>query len=74
MILAAGKRITVPAHVLPALRPLLSGNPASIKDITTATGVDAATFANVLIEQGVCAELTPDLAEGYADMVELQPA
>lgn len=67
-ILAAGKKITIPADTLPALHLLLNGNPASIKDITTATGVDAAPLADVLIEQGICTELTPDLAEGHAGM------
>jgi hypothetical protein len=64
-ILAAGKKITVQATTMPALRLLLNGNPANIKDITTATGVDAAALAKVLIEQDICAELTPDLARGH---------
>lgn len=74
VILAAGKKITVPANALPALRPLLSGQPANIHEITTATGIDTAALANTLIEQGICAELTPDLAEGYADMLTPTPA
>jgi hypothetical protein len=54
---------------LPALRPLLSGQPASIHEITTATGINAATLADTLIAEGICAEVTPDLAEGYAGML-----
>lgn len=69
IILAAGKKITVPADALPALRPLLSGQPANIHAITTATGIDAAALANALIAEGICAEVTPDLAEGYAGML-----
>jgi hypothetical protein len=74
IILAAGKKITVPTNALPALRPLLSGQPASIHEITTATGIDTAALADTLIAQGICAELTPDLAEGYAGMLTRTPA
>jgi hypothetical protein len=74
VILAAGKKITVPAEALPALRPLLSGQPAGIHEITTATGVDAAVLAEALITEGICAEITPDLAEGYAGMLTPKPA
>ncbi|MGH3815965.1 MAG: JmjC domain-containing protein [Pseudonocardiaceae bacterium] len=73
VILAAGKKITVPADALPALRPLLSGQPASIHEITTTTGIDTAALADALIAEGICAELTPDLAEGYADMLTPDP-
>ncbi|MGH3854494.1 MAG: JmjC domain-containing protein [Pseudonocardiaceae bacterium] len=68
-IRAAGKKITVPAEALPALRPLLSGQPANIHEITTATGIDAAALADALIAEGICGEVTPDLAEGYANML-----
>jgi hypothetical protein len=73
VIIAAGKKNTLPATTLPALRPLLSGNPTNIKDITAATGINTAALAEALIEQGICAELTPDLAEGYASMTTLEP-
>ncbi|MGH3821448.1 MAG: JmjC domain-containing protein [Pseudonocardiaceae bacterium] len=74
VILTAGKKITVSADALPALRPLLSGRPAGIHEITTATGVDAATLADALITAGICAEVTPDLAAGYAGMLTPTPA
>jgi hypothetical protein len=74
VILAAGRKITVPAEALPALRPLLSGQPASTHEITMATGVDAAALAATLIAEGICAEITPDLAEGYAGMLTSTPA
>jgi hypothetical protein len=74
VILAAGKKITVPADTLPALRPLLSGQPASIHEITTATGINAATLADTLIAEGICAEFTPDISEGYAGMLTPTPA
>jgi Cupin superfamily protein len=74
IVLAAGKKITLPADTLPALRPLLSGQPASIHEITTATGIDAAALADALIAEGICAEVTSDLAEGYAGMLTTKPA
>ncbi|MGB8994089.1 MAG: hypothetical protein WCC65_02110 [Pseudonocardiaceae bacterium] len=63
------KRSPFPADARPALRPLLSGQPVNIQEIITATGVDAAALADALIAQGICAEVTPDLAEGYAGML-----
>lgn len=69
VILTAGKKITVPTYVLPALRLLLSGHPARVHEITAATGVDAAALADALIMEGICAEVIPDLAEGYAGML-----
>ncbi|MGH3673742.1 MAG: hypothetical protein ACRDSH_24445 [Pseudonocardiaceae bacterium] len=74
VVLAAGKKITVPVDALPALRPLLSGHPASVTGIAAATGINAATLADVLIAEGLCAEITPDLAAGYAGMVTLGSA
>ncbi|MGH3752599.1 MAG: hypothetical protein ACRDRP_07875 [Pseudonocardiaceae bacterium] len=48
---------------------MLNGQPADIHKITTATGIDTAALADALIAEGICAEITPDLAEGYADML-----
>ncbi|APU13191.1 MULTISPECIES: JmjC domain-containing protein [Actinoalloteichus] len=62
---AAGKKITVPAVALPALRPLLSGNPADLADLASHTGVDTAALAAAFTGAGVCADLTADLATGY---------
>jgi hypothetical protein len=39
-----------------------------------ATGVDAAALAAALIAEGICAEITPDLVEGYAGMLTSTPA
>ena len=74
VILAAGKKITVPADALPTLRPLLSGHPASVRGIAAATGINAAALADMLIAEGLCAEITPDLAAGYTGMVTLGSA
>ncbi|OLT11063.1 cupin [Pseudonocardia sp. CNS-139] len=69
VVQAAGRRITAPAGVLPALRPLLSGHPVGLRDLSARTGVDVTALAEVLISAGVCAETTPALAAGYAGMV-----
>ncbi len=40
----------------------------------TTFGVFAAALADTLIAEGICAEVTPDLAEGYAGMLTPTPA
>jgi hypothetical protein len=42
--------------------------------LTQRTGIDTAALAHALIAEGICAELTPDLAEGYAGMLTPTPA
>lgn len=69
VITAAGKKVTAPSDTMSALERLLSGCPANVKDVTAATGIDAAALADVLLEHGICAEVTPDLARGYAGMM-----
>ena len=44
------------------------------KIIILAAGKKITALADTLIAQGICAELTPDLAEGYADMLTPTPA
>ena len=66
---AAGKKITVPAGALPALRPLLSGHPVGLAGLTATTGIDAATLAKALITAGLCTETTPGLAASYDGMI-----
>jgi cupin superfamily protein len=66
---AAGKEITFAARAWSALEPLLSGRPVSVEQLTTQTKVDAAMLAAVLLEEGICAELTRELASGYAGLL-----
>jgi hypothetical protein len=66
---AAGKDITCTAAAWTALQPLLSGRPVAIDKLTTEASADAAALAKVLIDEGICAELTPDLAAGYRGML-----
>jgi hypothetical protein len=67
---AAGKKITVPGAALPALRPILSGHPVVLTEVTSRTGIDATTLAAVLIRAGLCAEISPALAAGYDGLIE----
>jgi hypothetical protein len=67
-VLAAGKKITFVARAEPALRLLLTGRPVDLASVTAATGVDASVLADVLIKEGVCAELTEALSLGYTGM------
>lgn len=68
-VLAAGKKIMFAARAIPALRVLLSGHPVNLAEITTATGVNTSVLADVLVMEGICAELTPELLSGYTGLV-----
>lgn len=69
VVSAAGKRITFAAKVKPALEMLLSGLPVGIADVALRTGIDVTDVVEVLLTEGICAEATPELAAGYADLV-----
>ncbi len=67
-VLAAGKKITFAVKAAPALHRLLSGQPVGLAETTAAAGVDAAILADVLVTEGICAELTPELLSGYTGL------
>ncbi|MGH3888251.1 MAG: JmjC domain-containing protein [Pseudonocardiaceae bacterium] len=67
-VLSAGKKITVAAKAEPALRMLLCGQPVDLAAVSTATGLDAAKLADVLIEEELCAEVTDELLSGYTGL------
>ncbi|MGH8901845.1 MAG: JmjC domain-containing protein [Egibacteraceae bacterium] len=69
VLLAAGKRITLKVKALPALRLLLSGHPVQLGSVSAKTGVDIRQLAEVLIQEEICAELTPALSSGYTGLV-----
>jgi hypothetical protein len=50
----------------PVVRKLVSGNPVNIEQVTAETGIPA--DARVLVDEGVCAELTPELADGFLQL------
>jgi hypothetical protein len=68
VVRGGGKEVTVHAKAVPAIRMLLGGEPVDVAVVTAATGVDAAELARVFVEQGLCAEATPELLSGYAGL------
>lgn len=72
-VVAAGRNLTFASKALPALRLLLSGNPVTLLDASLTTGVAAGKLADLLIEEGICAELTPELSSGYTDLATSAP-
>jgi hypothetical protein len=73
VVRAAGAEIRLGAYALPALSVLLSGSPVDVTSVSMATGVDASALADVLVAEGVCAEVTAELASGYAELVTPAP-
>lgn len=66
---AAGREIVFTDSAWLALLPLLSGRPVLVGKVTAEAGIDAAGLANVLLDEGICAELTRELASGYAGLL-----
>jgi hypothetical protein len=65
---AAGKRITFAPKALPALRILLSGRPVHVEEVSATTGINVIPVVEVLLREGICAELTPGLSSAYTDL------
>lgn len=61
----AGRHITMDNAVGPVLKFLLSGNPVNLDDVEEKTGMDSRHIASVLLREGICAEVTPELLAGY---------
>ncbi|MBV9141796.1 MAG: hypothetical protein JO115_12910 [Pseudonocardiales bacterium] len=62
---AAGRHITMDNAAGPVLKFLLSGNPVNLDDVEEKTGMDSRPIASVLLREGICAEVTPELLAGY---------
>ncbi|MET9958100.1 cupin domain-containing protein [Streptomyces sp. NPDC006326] len=71
-ITASGKTITLHAKAEPAVRLMLSGEPADIEKVSIETGIDSQELADILIREGLCAELTDELSSGFTGW--LRPA
>ncbi|MBV9013431.1 MAG: hypothetical protein JO272_15570 [Pseudonocardiales bacterium] len=69
VVLAAGRRVRLKARALPALRLLLSGHPVSVDQASSQTGLNVRHLAKVLIEEGICAQASPELLSDYTDLV-----
>lgn len=72
-VVAVGKALTFAAKAESALRLLLSGNPANIQQVAETTGVNADVLARTLLDEGLCAELTDELAAGYVGVGSRTP-
>ncbi|MFC5958400.1 JmjC domain-containing protein [Streptomyces pratens] len=68
-VVAAGKKLTFTAKALPALRMLLSGRPVQLEQAAAVAGTEAREIAEILVEEGLCAVLTPELSSGYTGLV-----
>ncbi|MET9373957.1 cupin domain-containing protein [Streptomyces sp. NPDC002992] len=68
-VTAAGKRLTFHGKALPALRLFLSGAPVDVDRVAIGTGIDAGELAEILLREGLCAELTDELRSGYTGLV-----
>jgi Cupin superfamily protein. len=68
-VVTSGKRLTLTAKALPALRLLLSGNPVQLSRVAPVVGTEVPEVAAILVEEEVCALLTPDLSSGYTGLV-----
>lgn len=68
-VFSAGKQITVAARAEPALRMLLCGKPVYLDAVSDAAVVDAVKLADVLLEEGLCTEVTDELLSGYTGLI-----
>ncbi|MFF8971529.1 JmjC domain-containing protein [Streptomyces sp. NPDC014995] len=68
-VLASGKKLTFRPTALPALRLLLSGRPVSLNRAVPVVGSEVVETAEVLVEEEMCASLTPELLSGYTGLV-----
>ncbi|MFJ3898168.1 JmjC domain-containing protein [Streptomyces sp. NPDC090083] len=68
-IVASGKKLTLAAKALPALRLLLSGKPVELEQAAAVAGAEVTDVAEILVKEELCAVLTPELFSGYTGLV-----
>lgn len=68
-VIAAGQKLTLVAKALPALRLLLSGRPVRLEQAAATVGTGVTELAEILVEEELCALLTPELSSGYTGLV-----
>ena len=68
-VVATGKKLTLTAKALPALQLLLSGGPVLLEQATAVVGREVREVAEILVEEELCAVLTPELSSGYTGLV-----
>ncbi|MCT9091611.1 cupin domain-containing protein [Streptomyces sp. ASQP_92] len=68
-VVASGKRLTLAAKAVPALRLLLSGRPVRLEHAAALVGAEVSEVAEILVKEELCATLTPELSSGYTGLV-----
>ena len=68
-VVVSGKKLTLAAKALPALRLLLSGRPVALERAAAIVGAEVTEVAEILVEEELCAVLTPELSLGYTGLV-----
>ncbi|WP_351222911.1 cupin domain-containing protein [Streptomyces sp. NPDC002133] len=68
-VMTSGKKLTLAAKALPALRLLLSGTPVHLDQASVVVGAEVKEVAEILVEEEMCAPLTLELSSGYTDLV-----
>ncbi|GAA3375655.1 hypothetical protein GCM10020367_44300 [Streptomyces sannanensis] len=67
--MSSGKKLTLSAKALPALRMLLSGRPVPLEQAAAVVGVEVTELAEILVKEELCAVLTPELSSGHTGLV-----
>ncbi|GHG60793.1 hypothetical protein GCM10018779_28380 [Streptomyces griseocarneus] len=68
IVVAAGKKLTFAAQALPGLRLLLSGFPVRLDEAARQVGAEVEALAKILVEEELCASVTPELFSGYTGL------
>lgn len=68
VVMAAGKKLTFAAKALPGLRLLLSGHPVQLDEAAGLVGAEVEALAKILVEEELCASVTPELSSGYTGL------
>ncbi|RLV08661.1 cupin [Streptomyces griseocarneus] len=65
VVVAVGKRLTFANKALPGLRLLLSGHPVRLDEAARLVGAEVEALAKILVEEELCASVSPELFSGY---------
>ncbi|MFC7344509.1 JmjC domain-containing protein [Saccharopolyspora griseoalba] len=69
---AAGTQVGLPARAEPAVRQLLSGQPVVVDEVSATHTIEADKIAGVLLEAGLCAEVTDALRSGFSGLLSAE--
>jgi hypothetical protein len=68
-LFGGGRKLTFKSKARPALDRLLSGRPVHVAKLGDQTGMDVHALAGLLVREGICVALTPELSSGYTGLV-----